>query len=388
MEPTREGHWPVRVLLMCADIGEGHLSAARALRRSLERREDVASVVLLADLNVMGPRLGRFLTDAFRVNLDRIGWTYDLAYRVFFRLGPPRWAAHLALAVLGGRALRRTISEQRPDVVVVDYPVLSAALGVLRAHARLGVPVCSSILDPAGLYYWAHPGIDLHLLAWPESLEEALRIAGAGRAVPVRPMIDERFFELPSREAARAAISLPQSGVVVVVSGGGWGLGDLEGAVRIAMEAAPDATVVALGGRSDRTREVLERKYHAHPRVHVLGFISEMPMLLRAADALIHTTGGTTALEARVVGCPLVNYGTGPAHVRAHADALHRRGIAERAPDRRSLRLALERALVRGPQAPATLGDLPDAAELIVELAREANQRAALPSASIAGPGA
>src|SRR3981081_3732586 len=150
----------MRVLVMCADIGEGHVTVARSLAASLTRRDDVEAVELRTDLAVLGPRLGKFLTNGFEVHLDQIGWTYELAYKLFFEQALPRRAAHLALAALGGRGLRSTIAAFRPDVVVTEYPVLSAALGQLRALGRLAVPVCSSISDPAGLYYWAHPGID------------------------------------------------------------------------------------------------------------------------------------------------------------------------------------------------------------------------------------
>jgi UDP-N-acetylglucosamine:LPS N-acetylglucosamine transferase len=95
-----------------------------------------------------------------------------------------------------------------------------------------------------------------------------------------------------------------------------------------------------------------------------------MPELLAAADALVHTTGGTTALEARVVGCPLINYGTGPAHVRAHAQAMAKLGLAEWASGRRSLGAALSRTLARERPAPLATDGLPDAASVVVDLAR------------------
>ena len=38
----------------------------------------------------------------------------------------------------------------------------------------------SSITDLAGLHFWAHPGIDLHFVTHPESIEEVERIAGPG----------------------------------------------------------------------------------------------------------------------------------------------------------------------------------------------------------------
>ena len=314
-----------------------------------------------------------------------------MAYRVFFERSAPRRAAEFALAVLGGRGLLRTIETFRADVVIAEFPVVSAALGVLRARKRLSIPVCSSISDPAGLYYWAHPGIDLHLLSWPEAMQEVERIAGPGRAAVVRPLIDRRFLSAPERSRARAELSLPAGAPVVLVSGGGWGVGDLGGAVAVAADTVPAAIVVCLAGRNERVRRHLLAAYGADPRVRVLGFSDQMPALLAAADAVVHTTGGTTALEARVVGCPLISYGTGVAHVRAHARALSSLGLAQWAPDRVALAPALARALARAPSTPLSVSSLPDAASLVVAVARgayrAANQRAAAASASRDGRG-
>lgn len=360
----------LRVLVLCADIGEGHVTVARSLAHDLAEREEVEAVELRADLDVLGPRLGRFLTRGFNLHIDQIGWSYDLAYRVFFERSVPRRAGHLALAALGQRGLRRTLAEFSPSVVVTEYPVLSAALGQLRALGRLSVPLCSSISDPAGLYYWAHPGIDLHLLSWRESIAEVDRIAGEGRAVAVRPLVDRGFFTAPGRTEARARLSLPEAAPVVLVSGGGWGLGDLAGATQLALAARSDIIVICLAGRSHRTHEQLQAAYGDNPRVQVLGFTERMPELLAAADALVHTTGGTTALEARVVGCPLINYGSGVAHVRAHARAMAKLGLAEWANGRRSLRPALLRTLARARPSPLATDGLADAASVVVDLAR------------------
>jgi UDP-N-acetylglucosamine:LPS N-acetylglucosamine transferase len=365
-----DGRSRLRVLILCADIGEGHVTVARSLARRLERHPAIEAVGLRADLDVMGPALGRFLARGFRVHLDQIGWTYDLAYHVFFERAVPRRAAHLALAALGARGLRHTIDAYGADVVVTEYPVLSAALGQLRAVGRLAVPVCSSISDPAGLHYWAHPGIDMHLLSWPESRSEVEQIAGPGRSVAVRPLVDARFESAPERDAARSAMTLPARVPVVVVSGGGWGLGDVAGATEVVLSAHADAIVVCLAGRNERLRRQLESAHRDERRVCVLGFTDQMPDLLAAADVLIHTTGGTTALEARIVGCPLVNFGTGPVHVLAHARALAERGLAAWAPDRASLGPALIRTLAQPRPRPLATSRLPDAAGVVVEVAR------------------
>jgi UDP-N-acetylglucosamine:LPS N-acetylglucosamine transferase len=362
----------VRVLVLCAEIGAGHVTVARALVSELRERDEVEAVELRTDLEVMGRRLGRFLANGFDVHLERVGWTYELAYRVFFEHAAPRRAAQLALAALSGRALRRTVGGFAPDVVVTEFPVLSAALGVLRSLGRLAVPICSSISDPAGLYYWAHPGIDLHLLSWPEAASEVDRIAGPGRAAVVQPLIDRRFMTSVSPASARSALYLPDRVPVVLVSGGGWGMGDLAGATEVALATGPNTLVLCLTGHNQGTRERLRSIYGSHPRVRVLGFSDQMPTLMAAASALVHTTGGTTALEARVVGCPLINYGTAVAHVRAHAIALAQRGLAQWAPDRATLASALARTLSHARPAPLAVDRFPHAASLVLAVARGA----------------
>ena len=57
---------------------------------------------------------------------------------------------------------------------------------------------------------------------------------------------------------------------MVLVSGGGWGVGDLEGAARGALEHV-DATVVCLAGRDVATRRRLDEAFAAEPRVTVSG---------------------------------------------------------------------------------------------------------------------
>jgi UDP-N-acetylglucosamine:LPS N-acetylglucosamine transferase len=96
-----------------------------------------------------------------------------------------------------------------------------------------------------------------------------------------------------------------------------------------------------------------------------------MPVLLAAADALINTTGGMTALEARAVGCPLINYGSDGAHVRAHAQAMADLGLADWVSDRSSLAPVLRRVLAAGRRPPENIGALPQPADVILGVCRD-----------------
>src|SRR5262249_57317825 len=104
---------------------------------------------------------------------------------------------------------RRAVEESNPDVVISTYPGATDILGRLRQRGKLEVPVVSAITDLAALRYWAHPGVDLHLLTHPESAEEVRAIAPRSRIVTVRGLTDPRCYDSLDRAAARRRLGLP-----------------------------------------------------------------------------------------------------------------------------------------------------------------------------------
>src|ERR1700758_4978584 len=97
-----------------------------------------------------------------------------------------------------------------------------------------------------------------------------------------------------------------------------------------------------------------------------------MPEWLAAADALVHSTGGLTVLEALMRGCPAISYGWGRGHVRANNLAFKRFGLAQVAATPAALPSAVASALGQSRTA-IDLSDLPSAASFVlaeVELAQ------------------
>ena len=268
--------------------------------------------------------------------------------------------------LLGARRLLRRIVAERPDVVVSTYPGTSELLGRLRRHGRLAVPAVSAITDLAALRYWSHPGVDLHLVTHPESVEEVRRITRGPRVVPVRGLNSPDFLLPRDRLAARRDLGLPEEPKLVVVSGGGWAVGDLAGAVDVAL-GIEGAHALVLCGRNEEERRRLEERYEGDGRVRLMGFTDRMGDVLAAADALVHSTAGLTVLEAHVRGCPTISYGWGRAHIRANNEAFARFGLADVAANRDQLAAALRLALAQRPAPNLSFAELPSAASLVLE---------------------
>jgi nucleoside-diphosphate-sugar epimerase/UDP-N-acetylglucosamine:LPS N-acetylglucosamine transferase len=356
---------PPRVLVLTADIGEGHDLPARMIKEDLEREIPGSTAEIVDGLQAMGRISSAVARDGSRFTFRWMPWLFDLQYWLITRFAPTRWLMHHLSYALGARGLLRVIEEHQPDVVVSTYPGVTAVLGMLRENRRLLVPVQSAITDLAGLRYWAHPGVDLHFVTHPESIEEVERLVGPGSVEWMRPPISRDFLMPRTRRDAREALELPAHARLVLVSGGGWGIGNLKGAIDAAL-SGEDTLVVCIAGRNEAAREKLDQHYADNERVRVLGFTEQMSDWMAAADAMVHSTAGLTVLEAHIRGCPVVSYGFSAGHLRANNAAFERFGLAEVARSEHELGSVL-RHLTRERRSPdSTFASLPSIASRVL----------------------
>jgi processive 1,2-diacylglycerol beta-glucosyltransferase len=355
---------PLRVLVLTAPVGEGHVAAARALSADISRRNDATDVRICDVLPVLPAPLRWLLTDAYRWQLRAAPWLFGAIFGVLRRSCALRRLSRTALSLAGSRSLLKLVRRHDADVIVSTWPPATTILGCLRLRGKVRAPVCATITDFAGLELWADRGVDLHLVMHESLVQKVERLAGRNSACHVSPLVGEEFHVARSRAEARCALGLSIHGLVVVVSGGGWAVGDLSGAVGTALRLG-DCTVLCLSGRNEEVLEELRREFADTPRARVLAFTDRMSDLLAAADVLVHSTGGVTSLEALVRGCPIVAYGAPRGHAPLLAREMAALGLVSHARSAAELEHALLTAL-RAPRA--ALGSGLDAASLVLAL--------------------
>jgi UDP-N-acetylglucosamine:LPS N-acetylglucosamine transferase len=358
---------PPRILILSASIGAGHDLPAEVLAAELRERAPGAAVEIADSLQASGPLLEAIAISgsSFETRLGNVA--FDVEHRLVMQWPPGRRFTSAVVTRIAAGRIGALVDRARPDVVVSTYPGATEVLARMRLDGRLRVPLVSAITDLSSLWWWAHPGVDVHLITHPESAEEVRSIAGPETAVePVRGLNDPAWAVPMDQADARRALGLPLGPRVVVVSGGGWGVGDLEGAVEESL-ARETTIVVVLCGTNDGLRDRLGARFAGtSDRVQVWGFTDRMPELFAAADALIHSTAGLTVLEALMRGLPAISYGWGVGHIRLNNEAYARFGLADVATTRAELGAALDRALA-APRAPdPSLAALPTAAEVVL----------------------
>ncbi|WP_052711205.1 hypothetical protein [Pseudofrankia sp. DC12] len=309
-----------RVVVITGSVGAGHDGAAREWARLLRARG--YEVEVHDFLDILGHLLGSGMRTAYETMLFRAPWVYSA---IFWVAAVPRGVSLLSRTVLAPfRPRLLALLPADTVAVLATYPLAGQLVGRLRRKRLLPVPAFTFLTDFSVHRLLVAPGIDGHYVLHEVSADQAHGLGAAG-VVVTGPVVGPRFGPATAagRAEARAAFGLPAGGRLALLVAGSWGVGDVE---RTAAEivATGAAVPVIVCGRNEALRARLAASGLGHP----LGWVSDMPGLMRAVDVLVENAGGLTSLEAMASGLPVASYRPIPGHGRANAAALHAAGVS------------------------------------------------------------
>ncbi len=318
---------PRRVLMVSADMGEGHNAAARAIREGLERSSPGCETAQVDALRVMGRYVSWLIRSVYHFEITRAPWIYQFFYDALWRY---RWFELSAKRLTGswcGRRLARVIKRFDPTLIVSTYPIGSAGLHWLRRHRGLQVATCTFITDFAAHPFWVFPGIDVHCVMHEVTIPDIYALGVHGVVRVVAPPVG-RVFRPGDRGEARLGLRLRSDAFVALVTGGAWGVGTLEGAVQGLLAGGERFQVIVACGRNDGLLERLRGLGVPRELLVPIGFTDAMADLMTAADVVITNAGGVTSLEAFAANRPLVIFDPIAGHGKANAVLMEQAGLA------------------------------------------------------------
>lgn len=359
-----------RIIFLMSDTGGGHRAAAGALRAAMETRYAGQYAYELIDVyRRYTPFPFTYMPEVYPRWVNWARYTWGLC----FHLADAPYRAGLVMAVLKrlwAKGLRRLIAEHPGDVMVSVHSLFSRPVMHALQRSRLPRPrFVSVVTDLVSAHAFSYePAVDRCLVPTQAAYDrgqafglrpEQLRITG----LPVHPAFVEN---LPDKAAARHELGWDARLPVVLLSAGADGMGPVW---RIAQALNARRLPVQLAIIAGRNRSLQRRLtgVNWHQPTVIYPFVSNMPVLMAAADILVTKAGPATISEACVAGLPMVLSGAVPGqeagnigYVIEHGAGVYAPGAAQVADavadwlaegsDRLAARGAQARALAR-PQA-------------------------------------
>lgn len=297
-----------RILILTADYGYGHRSAANAIATALKETYGPACRVDIVN-PLDDPRAPAFLRED-QSHYDRLVREMPELYKLGYEVSELRVAGRLlntSWTLMLFNALRSIVRKKKPDVIICTYLFYQGILSAVFALEKQRIPLLTVVTDLATVNrLWFHPAADLCLtptqtvydLALEAGLPaEKLRITG----IPVRPELGK---ELPDRAALRAGLGWDPE-LFTVLAVGSKRVERLYESVRALNHSGlPLQLAVVTGGDEAQFQRFQDTEWHRP--AYVYNYVSEMGSFMRAADCILGKAGGLTVAEALACGRPLI----------------------------------------------------------------------------------
>lgn len=296
----------MRILLLSCNTGEGHNSTAKAVMEVLEARG--VTCEMRDVLACLSPKFSKFVCN-WHVWLYKYGPAlFDTAYRAMDRVPaePNETTPVYELLSLGAEKLRELLEAGDYDAVICVHVFSGMMVTEVRRKWGLRVPCFFVNTDYSCVPFTEQCEMDGYFIPDTRLIPEfAADGVPKARMIPSGIPVRQAFFSHKERAVARQELELPEDGFVVLLMCGSMGCGPMRKLAREMADRIPDGgMVVTVCGRNEKLYESMMDIQD--PRLRVLGFTTNIPDYMDAADLVVTKPGGLSSTEAACKHLPMV----------------------------------------------------------------------------------
>jgi 1,2-diacylglycerol 3-beta-galactosyltransferase len=297
-----------RILILMADYGYGHRSAANAISEALRQTHGQDCVVEI--VNPLNDERSPALLRDNQSNYDRLVREMPDLYRLGYQVGGSPVASDLiesAMTLMLFNVLRKIVRQHQPDVIVCTYPFYAAILSAVFDIEKCHIPVLTVVTDLAAVHkLWFHPQTDLCLVPTQTVYDLALDAGLAPERIKITGIPVDPDLANGKQDQASIRSNLGwRPDLFTVLAVGSKRVEHIYDSLRALNHSGlPLQLAVVAGGDDHLYRRLQETEWHLE--THVYNFVTDMANLMRAADCVLGKAGGLTVTEALACSLPLI----------------------------------------------------------------------------------
>lgn len=294
-----------KVLVLTVLAGMGHVRAAEAICEGIQRVSP-ESVVLLKDPLEKEPKKQRFINDFYVFMARHIPHLWGYFYNTSLLSGtysPMRWYIARKYAAL----IAQNIKEFQPDIIVSTHPFLAAAVGILKKHKGLNIPLVSVATDFHVHLFGINKQVDTFIVPCEEVAEYLEHQGVSSQRIVVYGIPISPKFSIPvSMAAAKEKLGFDKNKPFVLLLSGGFGVGPVLDLLKAFKGVEGSFQLAIIIGKDKRLREkASEIVQGLDCQAKVFGFVDNIEEFMSAADLIITKPGGMSISEALAKRVPL-----------------------------------------------------------------------------------
>ncbi len=349
-----------RVIFLMSDTGGGHRAAGRAIEAALALRYPEVFETFYVDVfREYTPPPMKYAPEIYPMWVKHSLTTYGWYFWFFDQVMQLPLVRNTLPMLIAEDRVKKMVTDYQPDIIVVLHGAFSRFVVAARSKLKLNIPIVTVITDLAKPHVaWYHPGVDRCLVPCEAAYTRGIKLgvpASKMRLVghPAHPKF--AMYQGSKREARRTLNWAPDVPAVMLL-GGGDGMGLMDEIAAAINAQALDAQLAVICGRNETLRKNMQA-VSWNQQTYVYSFVTNIEIMMRAADVLITKAGPGTIAEAAISGLPMILSGAIPFQESPNIDFVVRNGAGVYEPTPEGIAAALATLLTSGKDTLASLAE-------------------------------
>lgn len=297
-----------RILVLTADAGFGHRSAARAVVAALEEvygdrcqvdvvnpLDDKRAPIVLREGQYDYDRLVRSVPELYRIGYDASDTTVTSAI------------IESTLTLLLFEVMLDLVRSYRPDAIVTTYPLYQASLEAVFTLRGQEIPLITVVTDLAAVHrLWFMRTVEACCVPTPVVAAQAFNYGLTVEQVAVTgiPVNPAAFRDPRSPAELRQELGW-RDDLMTVLAVGSRRVDRLLDTLNVLNHFGMPLQLVVVAGKDRDLYEELQ-KTEWHVPAHLYEYVPNVPLYMRAADCVVCKAGGLVVTESLAAGRPMM----------------------------------------------------------------------------------
>lgn len=338
----------MRIMILTAATGGGHLSAASSLEKYI--LENTTHEVFNVDtLKAIGTFLDKTICDSYHFMAKKLPLLFGQLYK---QTNKPNHFASLVPKINSqfSHSLNKAIHLIHPDVIISTHPFATEMVSHLKEKGKVDAKLITVITDYGLHRAWTASHVDGYVVATEDMIEPLTNLDIPKEKIhPFGIPVNSAFFNSSNREETQKELGFSPDIPTVLFMAGSFGVAGIIKLYRALAQSGKKMQMIVITGRNERLykafSEEIKNTQNSNCHTHLLYFTQEVYKYMHAADLIITKPGGLTVSEALASNLPLAVFDAIPGQEEDNALFLEKNNMGIRIPKNKSFHQSLSTLL-------------------------------------------
>ncbi len=319
------------ILILSSIFGQGHMSAAKAIKEGFENLYGKNyNVVIIDFVEEIGTFLNKTTLSAYE-NSTKYAPQF---YKAFFDSTDSQWQVKLFNILnypLSAKKLEKLFQSYNPTLTISTFPVWDylASMVLKTCDNQKFISIVTDSISIHSVWMTGNP--DYHIVANQETAESLYKLGARTEKVQVLGFpVKLSFAEKPKRQEILKSLNLDPKKFTVLYLPASKPLSTSR-RIKEIQKMHPDINLIVVCGRNKELLPKL-RKFKNEKNICILGWTNQLPEIMKSSDVVVTKAGGATVMECIAAKKPMVITQVIPGQELGNAELIeiHKLGIIKK----------------------------------------------------------